>query len=230
MPLALLCPSVSSAASAVPDSVVCGLPVLRVVDGDTLVVNFHNKAEKIRLLNVDTPESVHPDKRRNTAMGKAASDYTRSRLNGKTICLEFEGRKRGNYGRLLAYAIRDGQNFNLELVRQGWSPYYTKYGISPRYHEQFTAAQHDARSEGRHIWADSTATASLTLQDGQRPKDALASAAEHSGPGPFSGNTGSRIFHSPNCRWYHCKHCARIFATREEAVAKGFKPCSLCRP
>ncbi len=47
-------------------------------------------------------------------MGKAASDYTKKRLEGKYVDLEFEGAFRGRYGRLLAYVIVDGVNFNLE--------------------------------------------------------------------------------------------------------------------
>ncbi len=47
--------------------------VLRVVDGDTIVVDYQGKKEKIRMLCVNTPESVHPGPRRNTPMGKKAS-------------------------------------------------------------------------------------------------------------------------------------------------------------
>ncbi len=93
-------------------------PVVRVVDGDTLSILYQGKKEKIRLLNVDTPESVHPNRSRNTPLGKKASAYTRSRLAGKRVCLEFEGKKRGKYGRLLAYVILDNKNFNLELVKK----------------------------------------------------------------------------------------------------------------
>ena len=94
--------------------------VIRIVDGDTIVINYQGKQEKVRLLCVDTPESVHPDKKQNIPMGKTASDYTKKRLSGKSVDLEFEGHRiRGNYGRLLSYVIVDGQNFNLELVEQG---------------------------------------------------------------------------------------------------------------
>ena len=69
--------------------------------------------------------------------------------------IELEGdRIRGNYGRLLAYVIIDGVNFNLELVRQGLSPYYTKYGHSERYDAEFIAAEKEARDEGLGIWGD----------------------------------------------------------------------------
>ena len=113
--------------------------VVHVIDGDTIIVKYNGKSETIRLLCVDTPESVHPDKRRNTPMGIVASNYTKKRLLGKHVILEllpFNGRR----GRHLAYVFVDGQNFNVELVNQGLSPYYTKYGIS-KYDTEFRKAE-----------------------------------------------------------------------------------------
>ena len=115
------------------------------VDGDTIAISFHGKPEKVRLLCVNTPESVHPDPSRNVPIGKVASEYTRDRLTGKYVDLEFEGARRGNYGRLLAYVIVDGVNFNLELVKEGLSPYYTKYGRSEKYDREFREAEEYAR-------------------------------------------------------------------------------------
>lgn len=85
-------------------------------------------------------------------MGKKASEYTKSRLSGQWIELEFEAKKRGKYGRLLAYVILEGENFNLELVRGGWSPYYTKYGTSKKYHVEFIRAQKQAKKMRLNIW------------------------------------------------------------------------------
>ena len=94
--------------------------VLRVVDGDTIIINYHGKKERVRLLRVDTPESVHPDKKRNIPMGIVASDYAKKRLSGKNVDLEFEGERRDKkFERLLAYVFVDGQNFCMELVKQG---------------------------------------------------------------------------------------------------------------
>jgi micrococcal nuclease len=64
------------------------------------------------------------------------------------------GRIRGNHGRLLAYVFLDGKNLNLDLVRQGLSPYYTKYGKSEKYDAQFRAAEKQARKEKLNIWGD----------------------------------------------------------------------------
>ena len=82
-------------------------------------------SEKIRLLFVNTPESVHPDKKQNIPFGKIASSYTKKRLEGNYIDLEFEGDLRDRYNRILAYVFLDGINFNVKLVQQGLSPYYT---------------------------------------------------------------------------------------------------------
>ena len=129
--------------------------VIRVVDGDTIVVDYQGKHEKVRLLCVDTPESVHPDKKQNIPMGKVASNYAKKKLGGKYVDLEFEGsRRRGNYGRLLTYVFVDGQNFNLDLVKQGLSPYYTKYGLSKKYDREFKAAEKSARKQKLNIWGD----------------------------------------------------------------------------
>ena len=128
--------------------------VIRIVDGDTIVVDYKDNYEKLRFLCVNTPESVHRDKKQNIPIGKVASDYTEKRLTGKYVDLEFEGPFRGRYGRLLAYVFVDGKNFNIELVRQGLSPYYTKYGLSQKYDQEFRESERYARHNRLGIWGD----------------------------------------------------------------------------
>ena len=53
------------------------------IDGDTIVVNFNGVEEKVRLIGIDTSESVHPDGDRNSEEGTAASDFTKTALEGK---------------------------------------------------------------------------------------------------------------------------------------------------
>lgn len=128
--------------------------VLRVVDGDTLLVRTAEGEERVRLLCINTSESVHPDKAKNEPLGKAASEFTKARLEGAQVRLEPElnGDEKDRYGRRLAYVIVDGMNFNLELVRQGLSAYETKYGKSRRYHDRFVAAEREAREQKLGIW------------------------------------------------------------------------------
>ncbi|MCP4718004.1 MAG: hypothetical protein GY860_00990 [Desulfobacteraceae bacterium] len=200
--------------------------VVKVVDGDTIDIDYKGKRERIRLLNVDTPESVHPDKARNTQLGKQASDYTKKRLSGKFVSLEFEGKKRGKYGRLLAYVILDKKNFNLELVQKGWSPYYTKYGKSKSYHDRFLLAQGQARKSKMNIWR------SPALADANHPIKIAGPTMQGSiaKTGLFHGNTNSHKFHGPDCRYFNCKACTKNFSSRNAALDAGYSPCLLCSP
>jgi len=129
--------------------------VIRVVDGDTIVIRYSGKYENVRMVCVNTPESVHPDEKQNIPMGKVAARYVQKKLldeYGEYVDLEFEIKKlRGNYGRLLAYVFVDGKNLNLDLVRQGLSPYYTKYGKSEKYDSEFHAAKKQAWKEKLNI-------------------------------------------------------------------------------
>jgi micrococcal nuclease len=199
--------------------------VLRVIDGDTIDIHYGEKKERIRLLNVDTPESVHPDKTRNTSLGKQASDYTKERLSGKFVSLEFEEKKRGKYGRLLAYVILDNTNFNLELVQNGWSPYYTKYGESKRYHEKFRSAQEQAQLKGVNIWIDPVRQAAEYKEFAVSPLSKPLATIEF-----FHGNTSSRIFHGPECRYFRCNACTKIFSSRNATLEAGYSPCQVCAP
>ena len=128
--------------------------VLRIIDGDTIVIDYNGTMGKVRLPCVNTPESVHPDRKQNVPMGKVASSYTKKRLSGKSVGVELEAKTRGKYGRLLAYVFVDGQNFNLELVRQGLSPYYTRYDRSEKHNQAFRDAEKSARDLGLNIWGD----------------------------------------------------------------------------
>ncbi|MCP3942602.1 MAG: hypothetical protein GY710_14095, partial [Desulfobacteraceae bacterium] len=193
--------------------------VLKVVDGDTIDVLYMGVKERIRLLNVDTPESVHPDQSKNTPMGEKASAYTKNRLNNKIVELEFESKLRGRYGRLLAYVIVDGVNYNLELIRNGWSPYHTKYGTSKKYHTHFMSAEQNAKAQGLNIWAvaDNESAGSPAIGKTEAAKD-------------YSGNVKSLKFHRPGCRYYNCSKCTVKFKTRAAAVHAGYVPCGVCKP
>ncbi len=210
--------------------------VIRVVDGDTIVINYKGKPEKVRLLCVNTPESVHPDKKQNIPMGKVASDYAKKRLKGKYADLEFEGSLRGRYGRLLAYVFFDGINFNLELVRQGFSPYYTKYGLSQKYDEEFREAERYARKHKLNIWGDPALTQKylrLKSKWGQhRSRISTPTGTVQTKDWKYVASKKSKVFHHPDCKWAKKISSKNLmgFNTREEAIKSGRRPCKSCRP
>ena len=210
--------------------------VIRIVDGDTIVVNYKGKPEKVRLLRINTPESGHPDKKQNIPMGKVASDYTKKRLKGKYVDLEFEGAFRGRYGRLLCYVFVDGLNFNLELVRQGLSPYYTKYGLSQKYDEEFREAERYAREHQLNIWGDPELTKKylrLKSKWGQyRSKVNSSPATVQTKEWKYVASRKSKVFHRPACKWTERISPNNLigFNSRDEVVRSGRRPCKVCNP
>ena len=85
-----------------------------VYDGDTIEVLIDSQEIKVRMIGVDTPESVNEDETKNCEEGIIASDYTKSQLTeGKTIYLEYDEDLYDNYGRTLAYVwLSDDVNTN----------------------------------------------------------------------------------------------------------------------
>lgn len=128
--------------------------ISRVVDGDTVKVEMADgQEETVRLLLVDTPESVHPNKPKQP-YGEEASQYAKVKLSeGKKVKLEYDGPKRGNYDRLLAYIWVDGDNFNQELLEKGYARYAYEYDPSYKYQDEFKAAENEAKEADKRIWS-----------------------------------------------------------------------------
>ena len=78
--------------------------ILNVVDGDTVIVVASKDELKVRMIGINTPESVHSDISKNTPEGIIASNYTKNALKeGMTIYLEYDVNDTDQYGRTLAY-------------------------------------------------------------------------------------------------------------------------------
>jgi endonuclease YncB( thermonuclease family) len=127
--------------------------VEHVSDGDTFTVkDASGKEYKVRLIGVDTPESVSPDERKNVPFGKTASDFTKKMLLGKKITLTFDTQSTDKYGRVLAYAfLPDGTFYNDLLVKEGYARVMT---VPPNvaHENDFAAAADYAKSLGLGVW------------------------------------------------------------------------------
>lgn len=125
----------------------------RVVDGDTVDVLIGAGKERIRLLGINTPESVDPRKPVE-CYGKEASKRTAELLpRGTRVRLVRDVEARDKYGRLLAYIYRvdDGSYVNLTLVREGYARILT---IPPNGADviELTAAANEASAAKRGLW------------------------------------------------------------------------------
>ena len=125
------------------------------VDGDTIKVLVDNKKYTIRMLAVDTPESVHPTKEVEY-YGKEASDYTCNLVkNAKQLEIEYDDAsdKKDKYDRLLVWVFVDGKLLQKELISNGYAKVAYLYG-DYKYTKDLEDAQELASSKNLGIWND----------------------------------------------------------------------------
>ena len=129
--------------------------VTRVIDGDTIRVLIQGKEDTVRLIGIDTPETVDPRKPIQ-CFGEEASIKAKATLEGKTVILEFDPTQgeRDKYGRLLRYVFLDGLNFNKLMISEGYAHEYTYQNNPYKYAEEFRSAQKQARDNKKGLWAD----------------------------------------------------------------------------
>jgi len=103
--------------------------IVRVVDGDTLIVNIDGENTRVRMIGIDTPESVPDNPDRITKEGLEASNYTKSLLTGAEVLLEYDKERTDQYGRTLAYVYMNDDNdlvfINELLVQEGFADLMT---------------------------------------------------------------------------------------------------------
>ena len=127
--------------------------VERVVDGDTIDVLIGGRRETVRLIGIDTPESVAPT-RPVQCFGKEASRHLEAMLPaGTEITLVRDIEARDVYQRLLGYVVRsdDGLFVNLELVAAGYAA-VLNYPPNDHYADVLSRAEADAVAADRGLW------------------------------------------------------------------------------
>ena len=139
--------------------------VVRVVDGDTIILN---NGERVRLIGVDTTEKSHPLKPIEY-FSEEATKFTRELLEGEEVRLEYDTERRDKYGRLLAYVyLLDGIFVNAEIIKQGYGFAYTKYPF--KYRDQFVSLEREAEENKRGYWEyGGKGELSWILEKGQKP-------------------------------------------------------------
>lgn len=124
--------------------------VTRVVDGDTVEARFEGRTEDVRLIGIDTPETVKPDTPVE-CFGPQASHFTKGVLEGERVRLVVGVEPRDIYGRLLAYVYLGRHFVNAMLVRRGLARTLT---IPPndRFAPLFRRLAMRAARHGRGLW------------------------------------------------------------------------------
>ncbi len=135
--------------------------VQNVVDGDTIKILFASSTlTTIRLIGIDTPETVDPRKPVQ-CFGKEASAKTKELLLGKKVRIELDSTQgtKDKYGRTLAYvylesdaSVKDELFFNKYMIEKGYAHEYT-YDMPYKYQAEFKLAERAAREAGLGLWA-----------------------------------------------------------------------------
>jgi micrococcal nuclease len=129
--------------------------VVRAVDGDTIIVRGPGGATAdVRLLGIDTPETVDP-RRPVGCFGPEASAYTKHLLTGRSVRLEYDRVRRDRYGRTLAYVYLDASPpvfVDARLVALGFA---RTLSIPPntRHAAQLARLEQAAALAGRGLWS-----------------------------------------------------------------------------
>lgn len=138
--------------------------LIRVVDGDTIVVSSNDEEIKVRLIGVDTPESVHTNAEVNNEYGEMASTYLKNLLSEThEVYLQYDAELEDKYGRTLAYIwlkedidienIQDISSYMLNgiLLRNGYAV-NKEFPPNTAYTDVFSVLRQDAEDTKAGLW------------------------------------------------------------------------------
>lgn len=193
--------------------------VVRIVDGDTVVVLMEGKEVTVRLIGVDAPESAAADEVAQ-ATGQEASRFLADLLQGEEVYIERDHTFQDKYGRELLYLYRapEGLFVNLEIIRQGYGRTYTKFPFE--YMKLFRQYEASARKAQRGLWRDAGRSA---MSRETSPAHAESSDARVT---VYRTRTGTK-YHREGCR--HLSK-SKIPISLQQAQTMGYTPCAVCRP
>jgi micrococcal nuclease len=141
--------------------------VERVVDGDTIVVEITERSDgpgagmaqvgeeyRLRLIGIDTPESVKPGTPVE-CFGNEASTAAKALLEGEEVRLVKDVEEADQYDRLLRYVYLESEMANARLVANGYASAYT-YPPNVRHADLFVQLEREAREGDRGLWSPKT--------------------------------------------------------------------------
>lgn len=194
--------------------------VVRVVDGESVLLDVNGVVTKVRLIGVDAPGVLKSPKKAGP-FGEESSRFLRNLLKGESVYIEYE-REPGHedeYERPLAYLFRapDGLFVNLEVVRQGYARMDAKEAF--RYMKLFKDYEKRARKAGKGLW------------EAEKTEQPIEKTASKEGITVYI-QRGGKEYHTLNCSRLKQGKIGRyrIPVDLSEAKRKGLKPCRACRP
>lgn len=203
--------------------------VASVVDGDTAKLIINGKSETIRIIGLDTPETVDPRKPVQ-CFGREATAKAKDLLEGKKVRIESDPTQgeRDSYKRLLAYIILpDGRNFSKVMIEDGYAFEYT-YNKPYKYQAEFKQAQRTARDQSRGLWSantcngESKSATTTPVPVATKPKtQAPAPSANNQSTEGVVKKSNTDICHAPGTTYYEKTKNFTSYNTLQECLDSG---------
>ncbi|MEP7160895.1 MAG: thermonuclease family protein, partial [Dermatophilaceae bacterium] len=180
------------------------VPVVGVLDGDTIRVQVNGATEKVRLIGIDTPELAGGQ-----CYAQQAASRMQSLVQSRSVRLAADATQddRDKYGRLLRHvSLPDGRLVAEVLIDEGFGREYT-YAAAYEHQSQYRAAQARAQEAGRGLWGSGCAgrSSAAAPSPARTPTPPVAQAPSAAGSCVIKGNVnskGERIYHVPGSRSY----------------------------
>ncbi len=154
-------------------------PVVRVVDGDTVRLVVDGREEPVRVIGLDTPETVDP-RRSVECFGREASRRATELLPvGAVVQVAADPTQdtRDAFQRLLLHVwLPDGRSFARTMIAEGFAHEYT-YRVPYQGQAEYRAAQREAEAASRGLWAPSACLAPTTQPPAKAPVSPAATRA-----------------------------------------------------
>lgn len=153
--------------------------IVKVVDGDTITVSLNGKNDMIRIIGINTPETVDPRKTVE-CFGIEASNKAKEFFKSKNYQVYLEKDpmqgERDKYQRLLRYVFTDNgiADYGLNMIATGYAYEYT-YSTPYKYQIEYKKAQAEAENKRLGLWADNTCSGESTSQVGSLPTSQVRS-------------------------------------------------------
>lgn len=196
--------------------------VVSVTDGDTLKVDINGTTETLRLIGIDTPETVDPRKPVQ-CFGEEASKKAKETLAGKKVSLEADATQgeRDKYQRLLRYVyLEDGISFNKWMIEEGYAHEYTYQSNPYKYQASFQEAERQAREGKRGLWSDDTCSGDTTQAAAVGVAIGSTLLSDDASSAPVKKST-TGICHAPGTTYYARTKNYTPYDTLDECLKSG---------
>lgn len=204
--------------------------VVKVIDGDTVKIKLPNgNEETVRLLLIDTPETVHPTKDVQP-FGPEASQFSKNLMpTNSEVEVELGIGERDKYGRLLAYFYVDGKMVNKMLLEKGLARVAYVYPPNTKYLDEFEAIQKKAQQKEVGIWSIENYvtsrgfTETKTKYTEQKKTATISNGCTEPTIKGNINSKGEKIYHIPSGQYYKITKAEEMFCTEKEAQEAGYR-------